>query len=187
MIAAKDIMDTWGKLWAQYKNFSRLQKIYKSGDGAKKGLNDTQLSLMNKMQYFEPYVVDVTSDIHSSMKKSSSIWQKTNGNSSSTRSTAQKCNVKVPLPEKHYFVREEKKQKLFNIVDKLSSSIERMSEQTQELLQQHSTPQNEPIIQHSETGIRASYLKLIDPYFQHLNTEERASCLHEMLVAIQGL
>lgn len=62
-----------------------------------------------------------------------------------------------------------------------------MSEQTQDLIKQHNNPpQNEPTIQNSETGIRTSYLKLIDPFFQHLNSEERSACLLEMLAAIQG-
>lgn len=104
-------MDHWGKLWTQYKNFSRLQKIYKSGDGAKKGLNETQQSLMHKMQYFEPYVVDVTSNIHSSIQKTS-IWQQKKKNvSSRCTDNSQNSNSKVPPPEKHWVAREEKKTK----------------------------------------------------------------------------
>lgn len=189
-IAAKDIIDIWGKLWTQYKNFSRLQKTYKSGDGAKKGLNQMQQSFMDKMQYFEPYVIDVTSNIHSTIQKTNGISQPNKKNSSSTQCTShsQNSNAKVPPPEKHWFAREEKKQKLSNIVQKLSSSIESMSEQTQELIkQQNVPPSNVPTTQNSDSSIRSSYLKIINSYFQDLNPEERSACLLDMLAAVQAL
>lgn len=162
----------------------------KSGVAPGKPLNSTKQMLMDKMKYFEPYVADVFTNVISSShtnKKAnpiptSSVWKVHKQTSQATETKR-----KVPQPSQQYAAREDKKDKLFKLVENLAEKVSSISDQSQKIL----TENREKVSTSSgstsrEDQSRKALLDIVDEFFINLSPVDRGRCLAEMLEEVSS-
>lgn len=186
-ITVSQITTTWQALWSNYKEFSRKEKTVTSGSAQAKKLDPEKKMLMEKMRYFEPFVVDVFSNVMTTSgvtkKTTSSIW----------KAQEQPCQAnvtnrrKVPQPSKNFTAREDRKEKMFKLVEGLAEKISNVTNQSEELINKEkgnivsSSTSTSP-----EEQTRKALLAVVDKYFVNLTEVERSHCLSDMLEAMTG-
>lgn len=178
------------KIWKDFKDYVRKNKIFKSGDGAKKGLDPKQAQLMEKMNGFETEVPDLFSNTISSLtrgnkissEKSKSIWQST-GDVISNPRRKRKC----PPASRNYLDREDKKNQLFEMMLDFKDKVDDLTENSKKLIasktqasQVSLSPQDQ-----ARNNLRVSLENIIGPYFVNLDSDKRARCFEEMLQVIE--
>lgn len=177
-------MTIWQNLWSSFKEFIRKEKTFKSGAAPAKELDPTKKMLMEKMKYFEPFVVDVFSSVLTSSnsskptKATSSLWKVKPQVTQSTETAR-----KVPPPNKHFIAREDRKERMFKLVEDLATKATNITEESQELIQKNKAVSS---CTKPEDQCQKALLKIVDKYFVNLTPENRSLCLEEMLDAITG-
>lgn len=184
-IAASQVISIWQNLWSSYKDHTRREKTEKTGDAAAKKLDPKKKMLMQKMKYFEPFVADVFSGVLTSAQinpkakiTASSIWRAQEQNPKTNETKR-----KTPPTSKHYNAREDKKEKIFKLVEDLATKVGDITQQSQEII--NNNREAAPAISASpEDQNRKALLNIIDEFFINLTPTERSLCLADMLEAI---
>lgn len=163
-------------------------------------MNATQRFLVEKMRIFEPCVVDITSNITSTIGKptvkAKSVWnvkkQQQHPDITSPATCSSSCGaaqseLKVPTPSKNYYKREDQRQQLFQMMGQLTKQFDHIASQTDKALQHHSARETTPVAQPASPVAKNNYLNLVNKYFKNLDSHKRQKCLEEMLNALGDL
>lgn len=187
ILSANDIKNVWMKLWRDFKDYARKLKIFKSGDGAKKGLDPKQVQLMKKMNGFQDCIPDLFTNTMSSHGTKSanldkSIWQLSERNQPN-----QSRKRKVPPVSKQYLEREDKKTALFGMISSFKETIIDLTEQTKKTINAKTTATQQPLSDRDQAtkNLRTSLSTVVEKYFIYLHADDRSKCFEEMLKVFQ--